>query len=108
MPEETDKERHKADEEKGFFDKLFSDEDEDKKDFDPWAGIARRQVEAVRIGVGFTDPDLSEVTEGLSEGDMIVVLGAAHLHHESRVKLPGDPKPAQRSDGGSDTGAAAE
>ena len=63
----------------------------------------------MRLTLGYSDPDLSEVTEGLAEGDVIVVLGADHLHHESRVKLPGDPKPAEPPEDGeaSDTGADA-
>jgi len=108
MPEEEKKKD--KDEGPGFFDTLFGDEEDEKKDFDPWAGIPQRQVEAVRLTLGFTDPDLAEVSDGLSEGDLIVVLGAEHLHHESRVKLPGDPKPAKRPGEGeeSDTGATSK
>ena len=106
MPEEEKKERKK--DEPGFFDKLFGGDDEDQSDFDPWAGIPQRQVESVKLTVGYTDPDLTEVSDGLQEGDLVVVLGADHLHHESRVKLPGDPKPAEKPGEGSDSGAAPE
>lgn len=111
MPEEEkDKGKSTHAEEPNFFEKLFSDDKDKDKDFDPWAGIPRRQVDSVRLTLGFTDPDLAEVKEGISEGDAIVIIGADHLHHESRVKLPGDPKPAERPGEAetADTGAAAE
>jgi membrane fusion protein (multidrug efflux system) len=109
MPEE-DEDKDKYAEELNFFEKLFAGDKDKDKDFDPWAGIPRRQVDSVRLTLGFTDPDLAEVKAGLSEGDVIVIIGADHLHHESRVKLPGDPKPAERPGEGetADSGAAAE
>jgi hypothetical protein len=62
------------------------------------------------LKLGFSDPDRAEVTEGLSEGDLVVAIGADHLHHESRVKLPGDPKPAKAPSDSqtADTGAASK
>ncbi len=105
-----DKDKDK-DKDPNWFEKLFQDKDKDKdKEFDPWAGIPLRQVETVRVTIGFTDPDLAEISEGLAEGDSVVVLGADHLHHESQVKLPGDPKPAERPVEGeeSDSGATQE
>ena len=96
--------------EPNFFEKLMAANEDADDAFDPWAEVPRRQVEAVRLKLGFSDPDRAEVTEGLSEGDLVVAIGADHLHHESRVKLPGDPKPAKAPSDSqtADTGAASK
>ena len=109
VPPEEKKDRDEKEE--PFWKKFFSeDKKEEEKRFDPWADVPKRKVEKVTLTLGYTDQDLAEISEGLSEGDSVVVLGADHLRQDSQIKLPGDPKPAKRNQEGegSDTGSAKE
>ncbi len=85
-------------EKESVFSRWFGGDDEDasSKD-DPWEGVPRRIVERVNLTLGFTDADLAEVSEGLTEGDLVVSVGGDNLRPEAEVKLPGDPNPKKPS-----------
>jgi len=92
--ENEEEEKDDEDKEQGFFDKLFGDKDEDEEEKeDPWLGVPRRVVERVNLNLGYTDADMAEVTSGLENGNLVVVVGGENLRPDAEVKLPGDPKP---------------
>jgi membrane fusion protein (multidrug efflux system) len=93
-PEDEDEDDEKEGDEGGFFANLFGGDDGKEKP-DPWAEVPRRRAEKAALTLGYSDPDLAEITSGLSLGDLIVVTGSEHLRHEAEVKLPGDPDPVE-------------
>ena len=78
---------------------LFEGDDEapaadgDAPPTDPWAGIPKRQVEKVRLTIGFADSERVEVQKGLDAGDLVVTVGNNNLRNEALVKLAGDADP---------------
>ena len=89
----------------GFFARLLNrgeGEGEDD-DFDPWEGVPRREADKATLVLGFSDPQLVEVVEGLAEGDPVVVVGNASLRDGTAIRLVGDPelkeKPKEPKDG---------
>jgi membrane fusion protein (multidrug efflux system) len=93
------KDKDKGDAEDGnFFTNLFSgDKDEDGDKADPWEGVPRRMVKRVNLKLGYSDADKAEVSEGLMEGEHVVIVGGDNLRPDADVKLPGDPKPKKKA-----------
>jgi membrane fusion protein (multidrug efflux system) len=103
---DDDDEREDKDE-GNFFTSFFDDKDEDhEEEEDPWAGVPRRVVERVNLNLGYTDAGLAEVTSGLEQGDLIIVVGGDNLRPDAEVKLPGDPKPKKPKKKDEDEGLA--
>ena len=95
-PEEEEEEGEKKEaEEPGFLAKLFGGDeaaaDAEAAPFDPWEGVPRRGVEKHPLEIGFSDPVLVEVKEGLSEGDVVITVGNAGLREDTLVRLVEDP-----------------
>ena len=96
--EDGAEEGEEADEEPGFFARLFADEEEAEEGDDEDAeedGPEIPQRIAVRqsLSIGFVDTEHVEVIDGLTTGDLVVVIGNANLREGASVRLPDDPIP---------------
>ncbi|MEL7310178.1 MAG: efflux RND transporter periplasmic adaptor subunit [Pseudomonadota bacterium] len=67
------------------------------------AGVAKR----VGVTTGYSWENDVAVLDGLSDGARVVVVGQAALRDGSKVRVIGDPEPAQESDAGEPVGAVA-
>lgn len=104
--EETpDEDADMGEDEAGFFARLFGGggrvqeaDEADEADAVPEVDIPQRVAERRVLTVGFMDPEQIEVSEGLSEGEQIVVVGNANLRDGTMVRLPDDPAPQASSE----------
>jgi RND family efflux transporter MFP subunit len=87
--EESDEES-----DEGWMAKLFSDDEEvETEKADPWEGVPLRIAERVSLTVGYTDSNYAEISDGLSAGEQVVIVGGDNLRPDADVKLPSDPNP---------------
>ena len=103
--EDEDEDEASAEGQGGFFARLFgggddAPEGDDVPEVDavPVVDVPQRVAERRVLTVGFTNPDQVEVSEGLAEGDQLVVVGNANLRDGTAVRLPDDPAPQAASE----------
>lgn len=60
--------------------------------------IPQRVVERRVLDIGYQDTEQVEISEGLQEGEPVVVLGNANLREGSAVRLPEDPAPRSQTE----------
>ncbi len=75
----------------------FGGGDTDEKKEPELPGPKRKAVR-VAVTIGFEDGELAEVTSGLKVGEQVVTVGNEALRDGARVRLPGDPTIATKTE----------